>query len=106
MGRPRRVRVSRNMKGRLLTNKRQRWRSNAFKAQGGKCFYCRVEMVMESAGKFDQHRLCTLDHKTPLDKGGADHWENSSAACAKCNQAKGNKTEAEFRASPPLSSNK
>ena len=34
----------------------------------------------------------TLDHVTPLSKGGKTNWENIVAACGPCNSRKGNKT--------------
>lgn len=53
-------------------------------------------MVMET-GKFGQQQLCTLDHRLPLSRGGMDHYENSVAACWRCNNAKGSMTEKKFR---------
>ena len=34
----------------------------------------------------------TIDHVTPICKGGSLSWENCVAACRRCNQAKGAKT--------------
>lgn len=96
--RMRRVRMSKTTKAKLLTNKRQKWRFNAYKAQQGHCFYCSVEMVLEPQNSHQRHRECTLDHKLPLSRGGIDHWENSVAACSKCNRAKGDMTVEEFAA--------
>lgn len=39
----------------------------------------------------------TRDHKQPSSRGGTDALDNLVACCAKCNQEKGNMTEAEFR---------
>lgn len=89
--------MSGRLKAMLLTNKRQRWRHNAFKVQKGLCFYCKCEMVLEPRNKFEALRECTLDHKLPVSRGGDDHWENVAAACSKCNQNKGDSTEQEFR---------
>lgn len=75
---------------------RRDWRKKKFKAQGGRCCYCGVAMLME-AGKFNQHNLCTIDHRLPLSRGGIDHWENVAACCSRCNNRKGDMTEAEFR---------
>lgn len=91
-------RMSGRVRAQLLGNKRQKWRANAFKSQKGRCFYCACEMVLEPRNKFEELRFCTLDHKLPLSRGGLDHWENSAAACAKCNQDKANKTASEYRA--------
>jgi 5-methylcytosine-specific restriction endonuclease McrA len=91
-------RMSGAVRGRLLQAKRQDWRWKRFKEQKGRCAYCPTEMLLEVTSPRDQYRLCTLDHKLPLGRGGMDHWENSAAACYACNQAKGNLTATEFRA--------
>jgi 5-methylcytosine-specific restriction endonuclease McrA len=41
--------------------------------------------------QFTQSQL-TLDHVTPISKGGKTSWENIVAACGPCNSRKGNKT--------------
>lgn len=97
----RRRRMSPAMKRRLQSNLQQDWRRKRFKQQGGLCFYCGAQMFMEPE-RYQMHRACTLEHRTPLSRGGADHWENSAAACERCNKAKGNMTEAEFRANMAL----
>jgi HNH endonuclease len=38
-----------------------------------------------------------IDHKLPLDRGGAHALSNFGAACPHCNESKGNSTEAEYR---------
>ena len=47
------------------------------------CQFCNTQ--------FPQSQL-TLDHVTPLSKGGRTTWENIVAACGPCNSRKGNKT--------------
>lgn len=37
----------------------------------------------------------TIDHVLPRSRGGADTWENTVAACARCNNRKRNRTPAE-----------
>ena len=39
----------------------------------------------------------TVDHVLPRSRGGANTWENTVAACGRCNQRKGNRTPAEAR---------
>ncbi len=39
----------------------------------------------------------TIDHMTPLSRGGADNEKNMTTACHSCNQLKSNMTVAEFR---------
>lgn len=45
----------------------------------GKCVYC---------GK----KATTLDHVTPVSKGGKNTWKNMVSACHPCNNKKGDKT--------------
>lgn len=39
----------------------------------------------------------TVDHVLPRSRGGGDTWENTVAACGKCNNRKGDRTPAEAR---------
>jgi 5-methylcytosine-specific restriction endonuclease McrA len=80
---------------------RQDWRRKKFKDQEGRCFYCGIAMMLEGAHKRQQNR-CTLDHKTPLGRGGLDHWENVVACCDRCNRRKGYMTDAEFVRKQPV----
>lgn len=52
------------------------------------CYYCN-EIVMPSKR--------TLEHKTPLSRGGLHSASNAVMACLPCNQSKGAKTEDEYR---------
>lgn len=52
------------------------------------CYYC---------GKVIYGRNKTVDHKTPISKGGTNKLDNLCMCCASCNSKKGNKTEAEFK---------
>lgn len=54
--------------------------------QDNKCGYCGVEMDTPS-----------IDHKTPVSRGGKDNIENLIACCRRCNSNKRDKTEAEYR---------
>jgi 5-methylcytosine-specific restriction endonuclease McrA len=42
--------------------------------------------------------LATLDHRTPRSLGGDNSRANLTTACASCNAAKGERMEAEYRA--------
>lgn len=44
------------------------------------CSYC--------GGPLGEGRYATVDHITPRDDGGPDHWENLTPACKSCNSAK------------------
>lgn len=52
------------------------------------CHYCR-RLFSESLKK-------TLDHKTPLSRGGLHELSNLTIACGPCNYSKSSKTESEF----------
>lgn len=85
--------MSRSLRRQLDTAKGQDWRRKRHKLQGGRCAYCGEPMVLEPQGS---RRVATLDHVVPLSRGGAHHWENTAAACAPCNQAKGDMTAEEY----------
>lgn len=76
-------RVSPNMSNRLKSEKHRKWRKSHVKKQNGLCFYC--EKPMREGFK---HLAPTLDHYIPLTLDGNDHFENTVAACNRCNQAK------------------
>ncbi len=58
------------------------------------CYLCGIKLTR----KRDKPHSFTVDHKTPLSRGGEDRMSNFAACCLKCNNAKGNLTEAEYRA--------
>lgn len=51
------------------------------------CFYCQREMT-EGEGIHRLNTDVTVDHKTPVSKGGTDNTENLVASCARCNNEK------------------
>lgn len=55
------------------------------------CQYCRSSMSLSEA---------TVDHVTPLSKGGIDDETNYVLACEACNSAKGDMLPLEFMVSP------
>jgi len=57
------------------------------KRLGLKCVYCGCTNPL----------VLTIDHKTPLCKGGDDSEKNKQVCCWTCNQLKGALTHAEFR---------
>lgn len=61
-------------------------RTKLAEAQNWKCCYCGCKMNTLVNNK----RAVTVEHVIPRSKGGADTWENTVAACAKCNHSRGN----------------
>ena len=64
-----------------------RWRKlRAFvlKRDNNTCYYCGIPTAN------------TVDHLTPIDKGGTDELSNLVAACSHCNYSQGSKTEQQF----------
>jgi 5-methylcytosine-specific restriction endonuclease McrA len=56
-------------------------RKNIIKRDGGICQYCGHKALP-----------MTVDHVIPKNQGGKDTWENLVAACADCNNKKGQRT--------------
>jgi hypothetical protein len=61
-------------------------RSNLFLRDQHTCQYC---------GKKPSVNLLTMDHVTPVVKGGPKTWENIVTACRPCNLQKGGRTPSE-----------
>lgn len=57
-----------------------------FDELGNRCFYCGIAGPM------------TIDHQTPLSRGGTDDIDNIVPACRSCNSRKGTKTADEYAA--------
>lgn len=58
------------------------------KRDGMRCHYCNLTV---SKDLLDCHpRYATVDHKTPLARGGSQDDDNLVCACRKCNGVKGN----------------
>ncbi len=60
-----------------------------WKFQDGRCAYCFSLSPLEAV---------TIDHVTPMSRGGSHTIDNIALACRPCNQSKGTKTASEFRA--------
>lgn len=67
-----------------------RRRKAIFEAAGGKCHYCGTALLL--VGNWH------VDHKMPKALGGSNDPVNLVAACARCNRAKKDKTDVEFKA--------
>ena len=51
--------------------------------QNGLCFYCKKPILIHAEERY--HLKATLDHKTPISRGGAPFGDNVVAACYLCN---------------------
>lgn len=58
-------------------NKARRRKKRLYAHYKGRCFYCAIELSYEKA---------TVEHITPLARGGTSQFENLALACAACNQ--------------------
>lgn len=58
-----------------------------YEIQDGFCHYCAKITIWE---------CWTVDHVTPVSRGGTNHLNNKVGACKKCNNLKGSKTAEEF----------
>ena len=82
----------------------KKYRRQAFKKQGGRCFYCRKPMWLGSAEEFaDKYGIteiqaepfqCTTEHLVARQDGGKDVRENIAAACLRCNSERHHVPEA------------
>lgn len=63
------------------------------------CYFCGTEMTTAHARmtQEENRRLATVEHKTPLSRGGTNNPDNLVLACLQCNMSKGNKTVNEYR---------
>ena len=72
-----------------------RFRSEAFRRQAGRCYYCHVLMWIDDCASFaEQYRIskpvarwlqCTAEHLQARRDGGKDVAPNIAAACKRCN---------------------
>lgn len=61
------------------------------------CSYCGARVIV---GRHGGPRLATIDHKTPLSRGGTWKRYNLTCACRLCNETKGSMTAEEFMELP------
>lgn len=66
---------------------RRMYRIEAHSKQGGLCCYCKAPIPLSAA---------TAEHLRPQSKGGKTVAKNIAAACSPCNNARRNRTRAEF----------
>lgn len=68
---------------------------------GSGCTYCGVGLIFARAaqGTYEPTKA-TIDHITPISRGGAHVWANVCLACWRCNLSKGNKLLSEWTRRP------
>ena len=69
-------------------------RLRVLEAGGRRCAIC---------GATHKDRLLDVDHIIPRSKGGPSTFENLQVLCSKCNRAKGNRSDRDFRVAEPES---
>lgn len=91
------------MAGGLSSVERRLAMDRMMQAQGGRCFYCWKRMRRDVRSRHPDR--ATIEHRVPIKAGGTNRPHNIVAACRACNTAKGERSEAEFRAQirlPPV----
>ncbi|MEW1705967.1 HNH endonuclease [Microbacterium sp. NPDC089190] len=64
------------------------------KRDGDRCYYCACEMVFKSFPKGERHdNQATLEHMTPISRGGSHTWDNCVLSCWRCNITKGTRLD-------------
>lgn len=70
--------------------------SQKFHKRNRLCWYCGARVVLDPKG--GAARMATVDHQTPISRGGSGAKDNLVTACQTCNQQKANMTVEEYRA--------
>lgn len=72
---------------------------------GDNCHYCNKRMIFGRFARAERPGdMATLEHKTPISRGGSHTWGNCVLACWRCNSSKGAKTWEQYEAQQPHSS--
>ena len=67
------------------------------KKHGTKCYYCGKEMdFKKGVGRKFNNDMATIEHLTPLARGGEHTFENTVLACRFCNISRGAKSQEDF----------
>lgn len=60
------------------------------KRDGDRCYYCACKMIFKSFPRAQRKdNQATLEHLTPISRGGSHTWDNVVLACWRCNISKG-----------------
>ncbi len=67
------------------------------KRHGTSCYYCKKEMdFTKGVGRKFNSDMATIEHLTPLSRGGEHTFENTVLACRFCNISRGAKSQEDF----------
>jgi len=67
-----------------------------FEVQDGKCSYCSCELTTTGSFRSVIPSALTIDHKTPIARGGKHEISNLTICCTSCNSLKATMTQEEF----------
>lgn len=73
-----------------MAQKHRRFRKHHHSYQGGRCGYCRCDMIPPK-GDIQPDNAMTLEHILPQKYGGKDTLEHTIAACRLCNCERGHR---------------
>ena len=76
--------------GKIHSRKRQLYRADLYKNQGGKCYWCHRPLLCwhpryasQKSGRASSYM--EIDHIIPRCAGGSNHFSNLVGACKQCN---------------------
>jgi 5-methylcytosine-specific restriction endonuclease McrA len=70
-----------------VVNEHLQFRGPLLCQQKSKCYFCNAAITTDTI---------EIDHLTPISRGGTNAYSNLAGCCARCNKAKGDRTEGEF----------
>lgn len=73
--------------GSIMTTIPAHKRRRIYERDDGRCHYCRLTLWVDDYIESSPRRA-TLDHKTPLSRGGTNDDDNLVACCNRCNNEK------------------
>ena len=63
-------------------------REHIFRREGGRCYWCKCVLRRGADDRGKDPRRFTVDHKTPVSRGGPTNFKNCVAACRHCNSSR------------------
>ncbi len=71
--------------------RKHKYRAFLYFYQKGQCAYCLKQMRLSFSHEPSGGNLATIDHVTPVSRGGRTTWSNIILCCSKCNNNKGSR---------------